>query len=286
MNRLGVWLFLFAACGKVSTSPEGAADAHALDAFACTATEQLCGSSCVDTATDMMNCGACGATCEAGLETCQAGECVGMVSTCANILATNSHATDGSYLLADGTTINCDFSNSTCAQIHTANGRAQSGPYTKMDGSTIYCDMDTGTTISGVSFGEVSVAYSGYRMLGLSDYQTPGTQQTFIHFFNAQAGSIPLIATWTLGNCCIKYDSSTNFLILGSAEGTNSYVEPGFCADPPLATGSISVFTTGGFVIESAPLPTTFFTTYPATDDATGDCDVNGNPAYFWQEAP
>jgi hypothetical protein len=284
MGRFVIGVVMIAGCGKVSDTPAVPIPDAPLDAFSCPTSKSLCGTTCVDTSSDMMNCGTCGATCQAGAETCQAGECTSMVATCKDILALNPTASDGSFLLDNGTTIDCDFSGSTCAQIHTANPTATGGAYLKMDGSTIYCDMRTGEQVIGVSFGNYAMAYPGYQMIPLSDLQNPGWQQGFISFFNAQAG-VPLIATWSIGDCCFKFDSSTNMLFLGSGDNGAAYVESsGPCVSTPLAVNTLELWVGNTQTIQPASLPADFFQTFPVSSGAA--CGTSTNPALFWRETP
>ncbi len=206
-----------------------------------------------------------------------------MVATCKDILALNPSASDGSFVLNTGATINCDFSGSTCAQMHTA-GLSADGPYTKLDGSTIYCDMeDGGTQIYGVSFGNYATAYAGYVMISLNNYVSPGLQRTFIDLFNQQSGA-PLIATWSIGNCCVKYDASANMLFLGSGDNNQAYVEAGFCSATPPATAGLTVWVGTTDTAQTLPLPTNFFQMFTPSEGT--ECGASTNPAFFWKETP
>jgi len=288
MRSLATWVILAAACGKVGEAPPANVADAALDAFSCSADKLACNFACVDPMSDPMNCGGCGNTCQTGGESCQAGTCMDTAASCADIVAANPQALDGTYTFIDGTKANCDFSGTTsCSTIHTANPQfSGDGFYPLAAGSGIWCDMTEGAfNIYGLAYAEYSASLANYHIVSLFDYQSLGS--AFITMFNQQSGNIPLAATWSLVSCCIKYDSSTAFLNLGSNNTTNSYSLVQACTATPSANVSFSVFAPGGsFVTEAAPLPPDFFTNFPATGVVSPSCNVNANPAFFWKETP
>jgi hypothetical protein len=287
MGRFVTWVVLVAACGKVGEAPAVAIADAALDAFSCAAPQLACGGSCVDPTSDPSNCGGCGIACQAGLEACQAGACVDTAATCADIHAGNPTATDGPYQLLNGTMLNCAFSG-TCAQVHVATPSASDGIYMTLGGSAEYCDMtDGGQNIYGLAYGQFSVATAGYAMVTLPDYQSPGLQQVFLSLFNQQGGA-NLIASWSIGDCCIKVDATARWLQLGTAAGSGSWVDDGLCQAATPAVAGIGVFvanTSGQPTAQTPPLPANFFSTYPPTT-TTSICSDGANPAYFWKETP
>jgi hypothetical protein len=287
MGRFVTWAVLVAACGKVGDAPLPPPADAALDAFSCSSSKLACAGTCVDPMTDKNNCGGCGVACESSGETCQAGTCVDMFASCADIVAANPQAADGTYTFVNGTKANCDFSGTTsCATIHGSNSTAGDGFYALGAGSGIWCNMtEGGFNIYGLAYGMAGATIANYHQLSLFDYQSADLGSAFIAMFNQQ-GNVQLAATWTVGNCCFKYDTSTNFLQLGSANGANSYVLP-TCQNPVLATTPFFIWTPGpAFTAQSAPLPANFFTTFPATGQATSSCSVNANPAFFWKVTP
>lgn len=287
MGRLVTWVVLVAACGKVGEAPATVADA-ALDAFSCSGDMLTCGGSCVDGMSDPMNCGGCGVACQSVGESCQAGTCMDTLMSCADVIASNPNALDGTYTFVNNTKANCDFSGTTsCSTIRTKNSRSLDGFYPLAAGSGIWCDMtDGGFNIYGLAYGEVGATIANYHQLSLFDYQSADLEQAFIAMFNQQ-GNIPLAATWTLSNCCIKFDSSTAFLNLGSNNGTDSYSLIETCATMPNPTISFSTWVSAASEpTQQAPLPADFFTTFPATGVVSPACVANANPALYWKETP
>src|SRR6185312_7699628 len=143
MRRSGFWLLVLAACGKVVAVPSSPAADAALDTFSCSSDKLACNFTCVDPMTDPMNCGGCGNVCTSGGESCQAGTCMDNIASCADVVAANPHAPDGTYTFIDGTKANCDFDGMTsCSMIKATNPNfSGDGFYPLGAGSGIWCDM-------------------------------------------------------------------------------------------------------------------------------------------------
>jgi hypothetical protein len=291
---------VFFACGKVAEVPDAMQVDAPLDAVSCAAPMTACAAACVDTTSDVKNCGGCGIECQSGGESCQAGACVDTLATCANVATANPNASDGVYTFVDGTTLNCDISGGTCAQMHGSNAGLANGTYTKTDGTAIDCDMqDGGLQIIGVAWGQFDAPTTGYAIISLADFQASVLQQFFTKYYNAQSGAT-LIAAWNTYDCCFRYDNSvgSNNLAFGA-----DYIYPmstagvSQCDVPAASLGALEGFSLEGATPELPPLGSDFFTTnLPQTSTAcqtTTVCTTNPvdppnchNPAFFWKVMP
>lgn len=181
----------------------------------------------------------------------------------------------------------CVDMTSSCQDLWKLNPTAATGMYTLLDGSNVFCDAATQSSFSGVYYGQFNGSNSGFQMVTAADLQNPARQAAFIAFFNAQGGA-KLVTAWSLGNCCAKVSQTAGmYLFLGSGNSGMSYVETGpsgaTCASNTPALGDVDVWVTTTLTVEAAPLSTSFFTTFPAREVATNDCDDSSNPAFFWK---
>jgi hypothetical protein len=293
MARFFMGALVFCACGKVAEVPDAMQADAALDALTCASPMTECAAACVDTSTDEKNCGGCGIACQAGASTCQAGVCVDTIATCADFLAGNPNASDGVYTLLDGTVLDCDLSGRTCAQMLGSNANLPSGTYTKTDGTTIDCDMqDGGLQVIGVGWGLFSAVTPGWALITLSDFQTPILQQFFIKYYNQQKGAT-LIAQWTQGDCCFRYDNVGTDTLNFGANTVQPMTTAGATQCGADTFGTLEAFylcpngscSSTTQVAELAPLDSTLFTTYPA-QNGTQCSTPNANPGFFWQVMP
>jgi hypothetical protein len=253
---------LLVACGKVAEVSTDATSDALLDAFSCPTGMLACEDKCIDPMSDQANCGGCGVTCEANASSCQAGTCVDTITS--------------------------------CAQIHAITPAAVNGMYTLISGSQVYCDMtDGGVTYSEVDFGQVdSTPPPGYSLIPITDFQNPILQTAFISLFNLQGGA-KLLASWTSGNCCFKFDTSANTFGLNADYFYPAHVGGAVdCSNGAYTDPVWTMAITSGATVVALPLPTNFFTTNVPSAIATGTaqaCDsaampVDANPAFFWKK--
>ncbi len=176
-----------------------------------------------------------------------------------------------------------------CLTIKTADPISPDGPYTINPGTgpiQVYCDMTHGgITYEQLAQGNHLSTYAGYTQVSIADLQDAVIQQAYIWLYNNQNSSIINIdMTFTTGNCCIMAaDSGTSMLALGLA----NYVYPATTANIS-ACNSQYLDAAYRFLIVTpnvyspAPMPTDFFTTYPAQPVA--NCSVDNNPAWFFKK--
>lgn len=262
VSRRAVLAAALAACGGSSNNGGGDGGAHdaAADALVCTGDDVQCSGACVDPMTDKDNCGDCGSACHVAGETCQAGRCV---DSCKAILAAAGSSGDGVYTLTDGSEIYCDMTAGgvTYRAVDYGNfyGSDGSGNYTGSDGS------------------------NDYRVITVADLDEPKLQTAFVALFDYQGGA-KLLAEWTPGNCCFKYDATDNMLGFGS-----NYLMPMGLDGSANSRSTLPAFESfmmfdnfgSDTTAVTPPLGSDFFTMYPPTGYDT--CGIAQNPAFFWK---
>jgi hypothetical protein len=195
---------------------------------------------------------------------------------------------DGTSYVCNGGTMPPAPANN-CTDILTTNPSAPSGPYTV--GSpprTIFCDMRgaSPTMYEQLSFGRHLATYTGHTELRLTDLQDTVLQQAFIELYNAQGGAmINIDVGYSSSNCCFRTLDATGEQSLNLG-GTYLY---------PATTGNVQACNpTGGYTAASYrfqrvspsefapnPMPSTYFTTRPATNVTV--CSTGANPGFFWK---
>jgi hypothetical protein len=245
MTRSWWVVALAAACGDNH--------AGAVDAFACTGTELACDGVCVDPQTDAAHCGACDIECQPLGESCIAGHCTDTIASCAQLRAITPTAPDGLYTL--------------------------------IDGSRVYCDMtDGGVTYEALAVGRFDVATTGYDLVTPAELAHAGIQSAFIRLYDVQGGAL-MLAPFTPGSCCFKFDAGANELAFGgnyltlvatsgAAACTGLQSDPAYDFDT-VAPGNVHT-------VQAPPLAASFFTSAPATG-ATDQCPDDSNPAFFFK---
>jgi hypothetical protein len=225
------------------------------DAFSCASNKLQCGESCVDPMTTAAHCGSCDTSCDTAHEACTAGHCVDAYAS--------------------------------CATIHAFDPTQQSGLYTILDGTKVFCDMDhPEVQYDGVAINQFDSNPAGYDLVNPMNLGTPGGQLAFVTFMNAQGGATP-ITTFTVGNCCFKFDGGT--MVWGF--GAGAYVYPATvsplassCGGTMMAGTKYTFATSNGATLVGLPIANNYFTVNPPTGIA--DCSTSTNPAFFWRKHP
>lgn len=110
-----------AACGSDGGSPfDGGSDVQTADVLSCSTPQKLCGAQCVDTSSDVYNCGTCGHTC-AGGEACCAAYCVkstGCGFAVTGVQPARGNQSGGDWVNLTGAGFTADMS------VYIGNGRA------------------------------------------------------------------------------------------------------------------------------------------------------------------
>jgi hypothetical protein len=192
----------------------------------------------------------------------------------------------------DGFTVLCDgyVIDTTCAAIKARHPSTPEGVYTLElpRGNTLsFCDMaGATTTYPGLGFGQHGATYAGWTELASTDLQMAVKQRAFIALYNAQGGgAVNTGPGFNSNNCCFMAADSVNseMLFFGTQYIYPALPAPGGSECAASYSGSLYRFTLtpdANAVLAPNPLPDNFFTTYPVTK--ANECDVDGNPAFFW----
>jgi hypothetical protein len=250
---------LAAGCGNVASLPADAPVDSLLDALTCEAPKLTCGGACFDPMTSDQHCGDCDTTCAAST-TCVAGHCADNVNT-------------------------------SCAKLHAHDSTLVDGMYTLIDNNNVYCDMtDGGIQYSSLAFDNYNATPpTGYTLVTTTDYQTAATQKAFIAVYNAQFGSLPLLANpMTITSCCIKASTTANKGLYMGDMGNPVSVEPASVGSTGPLSCIASYTTALSFGIASGtpvyagnPMSAAWFTAHPMVE---GPCGDGNNPGLFWKK--
>jgi hypothetical protein len=179
----------------------------------------------------------------------------------------------------------CIDATASCANIKIINPNAPSGPYIhSSDNAQFFCDMSKSPVVQydALAMGRYNAPYTGYTIVNGAELSDPVIQQAFIWAFNKQGG-MPALETWTAGNVCttqaaaggtrLEFAGSLLFPSQGQAQAGTSYTA-GMLYGEDLVNHNPPIFMV-------APLPTSFFTMYPASGAV--NCADSNNPALFFK---
>lgn len=158
----------------------------------------------------------------------------------------------------------------------------------------VLCEKDPqtgGMTVTTFGFGAFTQSYSGYRIMGISDFADTSPLQTlFITYYNLNAGIDNLSPGFTISgnNCCLKGDTnggSITMMRFGDHLATffDAADSKQFCTGSTPRKVLIADYTeTTPYLPLAPPAPISqqqnYFQWRPPTQDA---CLVGNNPAFF-----
>jgi hypothetical protein len=170
-----------------------------------------------------------------------------------------------------------------CKAYLTAIPSATDGIYTTHPNATdigVYCDMkDSGVTYEDFGFGQYSATYTGYAVLGATDFSgSAEVDAAFSYLYDRNSGLTNIKPSgWTDGNCCIE-NGTTSGSFFGIAGG--SYMEP--------ATGTTNncntTYSAAFIQLELWPgqtFPTSYTAAQAGTVATSTTCSTSGNPGIF-----
>jgi len=221
---------------------------------------------CANLQTDDTDCGSCFHGCSGGSQ-CTNGTCVSTLL--------------GSGTASDPWRTATPLAN--CAAYKSQFPGASDGVYTTHPATAdigVYCDMtSTGVTYEDFGFGQYSATYTGYAVLGATDFSGSGELDAAFAYLYTRNGGLTNISPngWTDGNCCIE-NGTTASSFYGLAGGT--YMEPAVNNANDCQT-TYSASTIQLQIWTSQTIKTSFTASEAGQVGTSSTCSTSGNPAIF-----